>query len=94
MCLKYCIVIQWDEGFSSHPTASIQSTLVSCKQVCWHACYVGAIAYIVFMHYDLVNIFLILFVCVQGVLSSGCWLLNSRRLLATISESETSLRRF
>jgi hypothetical protein len=29
MCLKYYIVIQWDEGFLSHPTASIQSTLVS-----------------------------------------------------------------
>ena len=60
MCLKYCIVIRWDEGFSSHPTASIQSTLVSCKQVCWHACFVGTIAY---MHYDVVNIFLGLFVC-------------------------------
>jgi hypothetical protein len=30
----------------------------------------------------------------REVLSSGYWLLNSRRLLATISESETSLGRF
>jgi hypothetical protein len=30
----------------------------------------------------------------REVLSSGCWLLISRRLLATISELETSLKRF
>jgi hypothetical protein len=41
-------------------------TIHTHQQVWWHACYVGAIAYIVFMHYDLVNLFLSLFVCVQG----------------------------
>jgi hypothetical protein len=42
------------------------TTIHTHQQVWWHACYIGAIAYIVFMHYDLVNLFLGLFVCVQG----------------------------
>jgi hypothetical protein len=32
-------------------------TIHTHQQIWWHACYVGAIAYIVFMHYNLVNLF-------------------------------------
>jgi hypothetical protein len=43
------------------------------QKVWWHACYAGAIAYIVFMHYDLVNLFLSLAMTGRYYLVDDCY---------------------